>query len=399
MVGKGIVIVVFVVAIGIGAFVLTGQEFPDFQLGTLIEGGGFIGTMIADIEETPPLLGVQNFGGNLNLSWDGRDTLDRSVLYDQQFFGIECFERIGDDLNDWEFLSAGGNAVFEATVINIRKTSEFDSGLTEIWCQITSQQQFPTLIDIDGTIKANQRLDLCIFEIQPLSDIFRFEPSWNCRINLLDISETDSKITPSLKINLKLIAQANNVLLDQTTTVPINIGTGDKVNRIKYNANFGTDETAKALSQVKISVQPDCGDGASACPKISVEELEKSFSLTKSFIEVPVGDRIQTIRLIDMERNELSSKITYKWKYDEITGFRDVASANFIVVAKTEDPLVDFPLIFVTKFTSNDISNENTLCIELELEFVNDFNEFETTEQDVELVASTVNDNGVCVIP
>jgi len=93
MVGIAVVIVVVLVVGVAGVFVLSDQGILDldFQLGSIIEGGGFIGTMIGDLEETPPLLGVQNFGGNLAMTFDAKDSLDPTISFDQQFFSI-CLE-------------------------------------------------------------------------------------------------------------------------------------------------------------------------------------------------------------------------------------------------------------------------------------------------------------------
>lgn len=245
-----------------------------------------------------------------------------------------------------------------------------------MWIEITPESGGVVLFDKDGTIRANQRIDTCIYDDPNLDQT----PDWVCRVNLLDITPSaDPNNIPTLNIRLKFMEDATSFNLDQTTASVINVGTGTMDNRLKFNADMITsnnenDSGAKALSQVQISVNATDGD-------------DSLYDIGNSQIEVPMGANVQRIKLSQMDESALTSKIIYKWKYDQATGQRDVASANFIVVIKNGDPEVDFPIIFQTRFATA----TDALCIELELEYVDSFNVFSNTSNDVELVAGTVN--------
>ena len=370
--GKAVVVVLFIAVVAIGAFVLSGADIP-IRAGT----GGV--TQVGELVTTPTIAGGQNYDGSLTTTFDGRDSNDPAVTYTGvTVFDVICYERLGTSVNEWEVLDGGDDTINEAMSIMVRKTTQADEGITEMWCGVTRESGGQAvLIDKDATIRANSRVDTAIYEDPNLDQT----PEWVFRVNLLDISPTDPNTIPSLEIRLKFMEQASTANLDQSVTDLINIGTGTVDNRIKNNVDFVTTSTqndsgAKALSQIQISVNATNGD-------------DSLYDINNSMIEVPMGDQIQRIKLSQMDESPLTSVIIYKWKYDQATGQRDVASANFIVVPKNGDPEVDFPIIFQTRFaTTND-----SLCIELELEYVDSFNVFSNTSNDVELVAGTVNDN------
>lgn len=366
--GKAVVVVLFIAVIAIGAFVLSGADIP-------LRGG--VVTPPAELQTTPTITGGQNFDGTLLTTFDGRDSNDPAITYSGiTVYDTICYERIGDNVRDWEVLDGGDDSTSnEAQSIMIRKTTQADIGITEMWCGIVVESGGNVLVDKDATIRANSRIDTAIYEDPNLDQT----AEWVYRVNLLDISPTDPNTTPSLELRLKFMEQASTANLDQSVTDLINIGTGTVDNRIKNNVDFVTTSTqndsgAKALSQIQISVNATNGD-------------DSLYDINNSMIEVPMGDSIQRIKLSQMDESPLTSVIIYKWKYDQATGQRDVASANFIVVIKNGDPEVDFPIIFQTRFATA----TDALCIELELEYVDSFNVFSNTSNDVELVAGTVN--------
>ncbi len=366
--GKAVVVVLFIAVVAIGAFVLTGQDIT-------LRGG--VVTPPAELVTTPTITGGQNFDGSLTTTFDGRDSNDPAITYSGiTVYDTICYERIGDNVRDWEVLDGGDDTTSnEAQSIMVRKTTSADVGITEMWCGIVVETGGNVLVDKDATIRANSRIDTAIYEDPNLDQT----AEWVYRVNLLDISPTDPNTIPSLELRLKFMEQASTANLDQTTPSLINIGTGTVDNRIKNNVDFITTSTqndsgAKALSQIQISVNATNGD-------------DSLYDINNSMIEVPMGAQIQRIKLSQMDESPLTSVIIYKWKYDQATGQRDVASANFIVVQKNGDPEVDFPIIFQTRFASA----TDSLCIELELEYVDSFNVFSNTSNDVELVAGTTN--------
>lgn len=371
--GKAVVVVLFIAVVAIGAFVLSGQDIA-------LRGG--VVTPPAELVTTPTITGGQNYDGSLTTTFDGRDSNDPAITYTGvTVFDAICYERLGTTVNEWEVLDGGDDTINEAMSIMVRKTTSADAGITEMWCGITVESANNVLVDKDATIRANSRIDTAIYDDPDLDQT----PEWVYRVNLLDISPTDPNTIPSLELRLKFMERASTANLDQTTPSIINIGTGTVDNRIKNNIDFVTTSTqndsgAKALAQIQISVNATNGD-------------DSLYDINNSMIEVPMGASIQRIKLSQMDESPLTSVIIYKWKYDQATGQRDVASANFIVVPKNGDPEVDFPIIFQTRFATT----ADSLCIELELEYVDSFNVFSNTSNDVELVAGTANDNE-CVL-
>jgi len=368
--GKAVVVVLFIAVVAIGAFVLSGADIP-------LRGG--VVAPPAELVTTPTIAGGQNFDGSLTTTFDGRDSNDPAITYSGiTVYDTICYERVGDNVRDWEVLDGGDDATSnEAQSIMVRKTTTADIGITEMWCEIEIEGAGNVLMDKDATIRANSRIDTAIYDDPNLDQT----SDWVFRVNLLDISPSDPNTIPSLELRLKFMEDASSANLDQTTPSLINIGTGTVDNRLKFNVDFVTTSTqndsgAKAVSQIQISVNATNGD-------------DSLYDINNSMIEIPMGAQIQRIKLSQMDESPLTSQIIYKWKYDQATGQRDVASANFIVVPKNGDPEVDVPIIFQTRF-----SNANqALCIELELEYVDSFNVFSNTSNDVELVAGTQNDN------
>ncbi len=377
--GKGVIVILLIAVVAVGAFVISGGDIP-LRTGT----GGV--TPIGDITQvTPTPTGGQNFNGLLTVEFDAKDSNDPAISYTGiTDFNIICYERIGDNVRDWEVLDSGDDSLAsEQASIPVRKTTVTDAGITEMWCEITPEVGgVPILVDQAGTIKANiGRIDTCIYEDPNLDQT----PDFVCRVNLLDISPTDPNNIPTMNLRLKFMEDATTANLGVADSI-LSIGTGNNDNRIKWSINFVTtsaqnDAGAKALSQIMISVNATDGD-------------DTLYDIGGSMIEVPMGANIQRIKLTQMDPIPLNTKFQYKFDYNQVTGQRDVASANLIVVQKGGDPEVDIPVIFETRFGNiND-----ALCIELELEYIDSFNVFTTTSDDVELVADTSNANE-CTIP
>jgi len=407
MVGIAVIIVLVIVVGVVGAFVLSDQGILDlnldFQLGQFT--GGFIETMVGQIEETPVLLGTQNFDGDLNVTFFAESVLE--TQFQKTLSGIFqydtiCYERIGDDILEWEILGVGGNAnVNEQQTIKIRKTTENDAGLTEMWCRITSQTGANFfLVDIDGIIKANTRIDTCIFEDPDFNNV----DDWVCRVNLLDVSMSNPKIPPILDVRLKFFRESPVSPVPDLvcTTCPTFINQESNHdnfpsidNFLKFDSDFvpavGVSLTrghAKALSQIQITTQGACMD--QGCTAFTGSELEENYDINNSFIEVPFGDGTQKIKLSDMSSAIFDTKIIYKWMYDDATGRRDVAGANVIILEAQEDPIIDFPVIMQTTFARG--SQNQGLCVQLELEYVNGDGTTNTTEETIEIVAQSSND-------
>jgi len=265
--------------------------------------------------------------------------------------------------------------------IPIRRTTTADVGITEMWCEITPEVGgTPILIDQVGILR-DPKIDTCIYADPNLDQTSDFV----CRVNLLGISVSDPNIIPSVQLRIKFMEDATSADLNTASSI-LSIGTGNNDNRIKWSMNFVTtspqdDSGAKALSQIMISVNATDGD-------------DTLYDIGGSMIEVPMGSGVQRIKLTQMDPIPLNTKFQYKWDYDQVTGQRDVASANLIVVQKNADPEVDIPVIFETRFGLI----TDALCIELELEFIDSFNVFTTTSDDVELVADSSNAQE-CTIP
>jgi len=370
--GKGVIIVLVIAVVAVGAFVLSGSDIP------LRSGTGGVAP-IADVTDVAPaLVGGQNYNGQLTVDFMSRDSNDPAITYDGTTdYDIICFERIGDNVRDWEVLGSGDDtSVDEQTSVSVRKTTSIDAGITEMWCQITPETGGAGIyFDVDGTLK-DSRVDSCIYDDPSLDQT----NDYVCRINLLDISVTDPNTIPNLDIRIKFMEDATTANLNTASSI-LDIGTGNQENRIKWFMDFVTTATqndagAKALSQIQISVNATDGD-------------DTLFDIGGSMIEVPNGATIQRIKLTQMDTIPLNSKIQYKWDYDQVTGQRDVASANHIVVVKGADNEVDIPLIFETRFGTI----TDALCVELDLEYVDAFNVFSNTVDAVELVADSSNAN------
>ncbi len=369
--GKGVIVVLVIAVIAVGAFVLSGQDIP-LRTGT----GGV--APVADVTDVPTPVGGQNYNGQLTVDFMARDSNDPAVTYDGTTdYDVICFERITDDVRQWEVLGSGDdNTVDETTSVSVRKTTSIDAGVTEMWCQISPETGGASVyFDVIGTLK-DKRVDSCIYEDPSLDQT----NDYVCRINLLDISVTDPNTIPNLDIRIKFMENAVTANLNTASSI-VNIGTGNQENRIKWFMDFVTTATqndagAKALSQIQISVNATDGD-------------DTLFDVGSSMIEVPNGDVTQRIKFTQMDTIPLNSKIQYKWDYDQVTGQRDVASANHIVVIKGADNEIDVPVIFETRFGTI----TDALCVELDLEYVDAFNVFSNTVDAVELVADTTNVN------
>ena len=337
---------------------------------------------IADVTQVPIPVGGQNYNGQLTIDFMARDSNDPAITYDGTTdYDVICFERITENVRNWEVLGSGDDAtVDETTSISVRKTTSIDAGVTEMWCEISPESGGATVyFDVEGTLR-DSRVDACIYEDPSLDQTNDFV----CRINLLDISVTDPNTIPNLDVRIKFMENAVTANLNTASSI-LDIGTGNQENRIKWFMDFVTTATqndagAKALSQIQISVNATDGD-------------DTLFDVGSSMIEVPMGDQIQRIKFTQMDTIPLNSKIQYKWDYDQVTGQRDVASANHIVVEKGADNEVDVPVIFETRFGQI----TDALCVELDFEYVDAFNVFSNTSDDIELVADSSN-NDECTL-
>ena len=375
--GKGVIVILLIAVIAIGAFVISGGDIP-LRTGT----GGI--TPVQDITQIAPTpTGGQNYNGDLIVTFDARDSNDPAIDYDGiTDFDIICYERIGDNVRDWEVLDAGDDATStETATIPVRKTTTADAGTTEMWCEITPEAGGASILfDQVGTQK-DSRIDTCIYDDPNLDQT----PDFVCRVSLIDISPSDPNNIPTMNLRIKFMEDATTANLNTAPSI-LDIGVGNNDNRIKWAIDFVTtssqnDAGAKALSQVIISVNATDGD-------------DTLFDIGGSMIEIPMGANVQRIKFTQMDVIPLTSKIQYKWDYDQATGQRDVASANIIVVEKGGDPEVDIPVIFETRFGAI----TDALCVELDLEYVDSFNVFSNTSDDVELVADTTN-VAECTIP
>jgi len=375
--GKAVAIVAVLIVVGAIAFIASGSDIPIRS-----QSGGTAQT--GDLTDTQPItqVGGQNFDGLLTVTWDARDSNDPALTYDGTTdFDVICYERLGDNgganVRDWEVLGSGDdNTTDESTRINVRASSSLDDGVTEMWCEITPEVGGTGIyFDMAGTIKANgDRIDTCIYDDPNLDQT----PDFVCRVRLLDISPTDPNNLPTMELRLKFMEEATSANLGVADSI-LDIGTGNVDNRIKWSINFVTtssqnDAGAIALSQFVIAVNATEGD-------------DTLYDVGGSQIEVPNGANVQRLKFTQLDDIPLTSKIQYKWNYDQTTGQRDVASANLIVVQKGGDPEVDIPVLFETRFGAI----TDALCIDLELEYVDSFNVFSNTNDSVELVADTTN--------
>jgi len=364
--GKGVILLFVVAVVAIGAFVASGGDIQ-LQSGT---GGQ---TTVGDLTTTQTMTseGGQLYNGDLTATFSMTDSNDPTLTYTGvSDFNMICYERIGDNVRDWEVLGTGDDATAtETATIPIRKTTTSDVGITEMWCEITPETGGQALyIDVAGTVKANQRVDTCIYDDPNLDQT----PDFVCRVNLLDVSPADPNQLPTLNIRVKVMEQASTANLNTVASVA-SAGTGNVENRIKWTMNMVTTSTqndsgAKALSQIQISINATNGD-------------DTLWDIGGSMIEVPMGSSTQRIKLTQMNDIPLADRIQYKWDYDQATGQRDVASANLIVVDNGGDPEIDIPVIIESRFGATD----DAICVELDLEYVDSFNVFTNTSDDAEI--------------
>lgn len=360
--GKGIIAVV---VIGVIAFVAFGGELPS--------GGTGGTTVIGSITETETMTSAtgQTYNGNLLVTTTAIDSNDPATSYDgADDYDIICYERVGSDVRDWEVLDAGADATDTEMDIPVTKAFGSNQGLTEMWCELSVEAGGQmTYIDKDAIIKANDRIDTAVYEDPNLDQT----PTWVFRVNLLDISPADPNQTPTLKLRLKMMEEATSANFDQTVSSIANASTGIHENRIKNNIDFITtsssnDSGAIALSQIIIT--------------LNVTD-DTIYDANASYIEVPNGASTQRIKLSQMDDNELTSTTTFKFKYGS-----DVANANLIVVEKSGDPEIDVPLILFTNFSTTD----QAICTEVEFKYVDSFNAFSTTSNDVEVAEGAIGD-------
>lgn len=361
--GKGILLLAVVVVGGILVFGSGG-----FPTGTT---GGT--TPIGSLTDTTPVTSTtgQIFNGDLEVTNTGGDSNDPAITYDGSTdYNIICYERIGNDVRNWEVLDSGDDTLTEAMTIPVRKTTGTDAGITEMWCELSAEAGGQSvIIDKDGTIKANPRIDTAVYEDPDLDQT----PTWVFRVNLLDIANADPNNVPTLNLRLKFMENAVSADFDQTTLSVANAGTGNHENRIKNNIDFVTTSTSNdsgaiGLSQIQVKLN-------------STEDT--TWDENASYMEVPNGASVQRIKLSAMDRIDLTSSTTYKFKYGT-----DIASANLIVVPKSGDPEVDVPLILFTNFNLAD----QALCTEVEFKYVDSFNTFTTTSVDVEVAEGAIGD-------
>lgn len=364
--GKGII---GLAVIGVIAFVAFGGELPS-------QGNGGT-TVIGSVADTPVVTSTtgQTYNGNLEVSTTAIDSNDPATSYNgADDYDIICYERIGSDVRDWEVLDAGADSDGTAMDIPVRKTIGSDAGITEMWCEVSVESGGQmTFVDKDAIIQANARIDTAVYEDPDLDQT----PTWVFRVNLLDVSPADPNQTPTLKLRLKMMEQATSADFDQTTASVANASTGNHENRIKNNIDFVTtsssnDSGAIALSQVIITLNTTD---------------DTIYDANSSYIEVPNGASTQRIKLSQMEDNELTSTTTFKFKYGN-----DVANANLIVVEKSDDPEIDVPLVLFTNFSVAD----QAICTETEFKYVDSFNAFSTTSNDVEVAEGAIGDE--CVL-
>ena len=370
--GKAVAIVAVLIVVGAVAFIASGSDIPIRS-----QSGGTAQTGDLTDTQTITQVGGQNFDGLLTITWDARDSNDPALTYDgADDYDVICYERIGDNVRDWEVLGSGDDDTPETTGINVRASSTQDDGITEAWCEFTQEVGGAiTYFDMAGTVSANgDRIDTCIYDDPNLDQT----PSFVCRVNLLDISPTDPNNLPTMDLRLKFMEQATTAELGEADSI-LDIGTGNVDNRLKWSINFVTtssqnDAGAIALSQFVIAVNATEGD-------------DTLYDVGGSQIEVPNGETLQRLKFTQLDDIPLTSSIQYKWNYDQTTGQRDVASANLIVVEKGGDPEVDIPVLIETRFGAL----TDSLCVNLELEYVDSFNVFSNTDDSLELVADTTN--------
>ena len=370
-VGKGALALVAVVVIVAGVMASQGTNFGSTSAGQ---------TTIGSLIETAPVTSTtgQGYNGDMITTFEGRDSNDPATTYSGiDDFDVICYERIGNDVRDWEVLGSGDDTQIKSpATIPIRKTTSTDAGITEMWCEIAVESGGASLIiDKDGIIKANSRIDTCIYEDPNLDQT----PTWVCRVNLLDISANDDpNNTPTLNLRLKFIENAVSGNLDQTTLDIENAGIGNHENRIKTNIDLITTSTSN-----------DSGAVAVAQIQFKINDTDDVlWSENDSHIMIPNGNSDQRIKLSQMDRIDLTSTTSYKWKFGS-----DIATANIINVPKSGDPEVDIPIILFTNFSSAD----QALCTQLELKYVDAFNAFSTTTVDVEVSEGATGDS--CVFP
>jgi len=360
--GTGILLLAVVV---VGGILVFNSDFGS--------GGTGGTTPIGSLTDTAPVVSQtgQIYNGDLNVSTEARDSNDPATTYDGSTdYDIICYERIGDDVRNWEVLDSGDDSVTESMIIPIRKSIGSDAGIVEAWCELSTESGgTATIIDKDGTIQANARIDTAVYEDPNLDQT----PTWVFRVNLLDISSNDPNTTPSLNLRLKLMESATSADFDQTTASIANSGTGNHENRVKNNIDFVTtsssnDSGAIALSQIIVKLN---------------DTDDVLWDENASYLEVPNGASMQRIKLSQMDRIDLTSTTSYKYKYGN-----DIATANLIVVEKSGDPEVDVPLVLFTNFSAGD----QALCTEVEFKYVDSFNAFSTTSNDVEIAEGLVGD-------
>lgn len=360
--GVVLLAVVAVVALGSGAISLPSGDTPAGQ------------TQIGQLTETAPMTSEvgQVFNNNLIANWDGRDSNDPAITYDgQDDYDVICYERITDDVRNWEVLDNGDDSTSNETMnIPVRKTTATDAGVTEMWCEVAVEAGANLIIDKDGTVQANSLVDTCIYEDPDLDQT----PTWVCRVNLLNVSPPDPNNTPEINLRLKFIEDATSADLDQTVASIANAGTGKHENRIKLNIDFVTTST-------------DNGAGAKGLVQITTlfnDTLSNDlWDPNNSMYEIPNGGTIQKIKLSQMDETPFQTQTMYKFKYGS-----DIATANIINIGKGGDPEVQTPLILTSNFQSAD----QALCIETEFKYSDAFNAFSVTSVDVEVAEGDVGD-------
>ena len=283
--GYGLLALVGIIVVGVFAF--NGGDLPSFNQGT----GGT--TTVGSIGDVTPVVGLQNYNGDLNVSTEGRDSNDPATTYSGATeYNIICYEKIGEDVNNWEVLDSGDDSATEDMIIPIRKASGADEGVMDMWCEVVVESASPSVIvDKDGTISANARIDTAIYSDPNLDQI----DAWVFRVNVLDIAPNDPNNTPTMNLRLKFVEDATTANLDSTTASVAQAGTGSHENRLKWDIDFVTtsasnDAGAKALSRIQLRIN---------------DTDDTKYDINKSYIEVPNGASVQRIKLSQMDETEL----------------------------------------------------------------------------------------------
>lgn len=296
----------------IGYFVLGGDT--SFLTQQSISGTQQTGT------GTPVVSTTGNaYTGDATIKIVSSDALDSSTAYtDGTNFSISYYEK----LSDGSFKRLATSASNSAT-INKRPD------LNTIYAGVSIPSGQTKYIAANPTVEAHPLVQTPTWADANLDNLKEY-------IFPIDISGMGAIVDPNNAPTMTwfpMVFDQGTITIDSPADDSTN-GQGLVKSIIKWSADFTAAGTAKGVTEARITMN---------------QTDTTMWSETQSFIEIPNGNSVDKIYLVDMDRSDLASTTVYKYQYST-----DQQNANFLVVGKNGDVQIETPFTIYSNFDAND---------------------------------------------